>query len=364
MQALTGWTIGVTADRRADEQCQLLERAGASVLQAPVIRTLPLGPDSELRAALTSIVDRPPDIVVLTTGIGTRTLFEVADACSLPVLDVLRRGKAEVYVRGPKAYGAAQTAGLDVTWQASSATSVELVEHLERRGVADERIAVQLDGRSHPVLGDQLRGLGAEVVDVPVYRWTLPDDPVPVERLVEAVCERRIDAVTFTSSPTFSNLIDFAGERREQLVESLNNGVATVSVGPVCTATARASGVDRVVEPERPRLGAMLHALSTFAAEENARRTVEVDGLPITLHALTAVIDGHVIDLADRERGVLSGLLERPGAVVSKAKLVQLWPPDTDPHVAEVAVSRLRRRLDGQLRIRAVPQRGYALTRP
>src|SRR4029079_12827743 len=36
---LAGFTIGVTADRRADEQIQLLERKGATVLHGPTITT-------------------------------------------------------------------------------------------------------------------------------------------------------------------------------------------------------------------------------------------------------------------------------------------------------------------------------------
>ena len=39
---LTGFTIGVTACRRADEQIELLERKGATVLHGPA--TLPLKP--------------------------------------------------------------------------------------------------------------------------------------------------------------------------------------------------------------------------------------------------------------------------------------------------------------------------------
>ena len=42
MGPLAGYTIGVTADRRAEEQAQLLERRGARVLHGPTIRTLPL----------------------------------------------------------------------------------------------------------------------------------------------------------------------------------------------------------------------------------------------------------------------------------------------------------------------------------
>jgi uroporphyrinogen-III synthase len=206
VRALAGWTIGVTADRRADEQQELLRRAGAAVVRGPTIRTLLLGADRTIRLALDAIVERPPEIAVLTTGIGTRTLFEVADSLGMAdaVLEALS-GSA-VFARGPKASGAAQTAGLEVTWQAPTATSRELVDHLEHVGVYGRRIAVQLDGRARPVLGDELRGLGAEVVDVPVYRWTLPEQPDSARRLVDAVCAGRVDAVTFTSSPALWNM--------------------------------------------------------------------------------------------------------------------------------------------------------------
>ena len=54
------------------------------------------------------------------------------------------------------------------------------------------------------------RAIGADVVEVPVYRWTLPVDPLPGQRLVEAVAERRLDAVTFTSSPAVTNFLRVA----------------------------------------------------------------------------------------------------------------------------------------------------------
>jgi uroporphyrinogen-III synthase len=41
---LTGFTVGVTADRRWNEQAALFERRGATVLHGPTIRTLPLAP--------------------------------------------------------------------------------------------------------------------------------------------------------------------------------------------------------------------------------------------------------------------------------------------------------------------------------
>ncbi len=44
---LTGFTIGVTAARRAEEFTALLERRGAAVMHAPAIRIIPLVDDAE-----------------------------------------------------------------------------------------------------------------------------------------------------------------------------------------------------------------------------------------------------------------------------------------------------------------------------
>lgn len=41
---LSGFTVGITADRRWEEQAELLRRRGACVIHGPSIRTLPIGP--------------------------------------------------------------------------------------------------------------------------------------------------------------------------------------------------------------------------------------------------------------------------------------------------------------------------------
>ncbi|MEM9748301.1 MAG: uroporphyrinogen-III synthase, partial [Actinomycetota bacterium] len=77
---LAGFTIGVTADRRSDEQIKLLTSRGAACLHGPVIKTHPIGSEDDLVAATRVLVDAPPDIVVLTTGVGVRGWLEAAEA--------------------------------------------------------------------------------------------------------------------------------------------------------------------------------------------------------------------------------------------------------------------------------------------
>ena len=359
---LEGFAIGMTADRRAEEQGELLRRRGAKVVHGPSIRTIPLADDERLAAATASLLEAPPDVVVLLTGLGTRGWFAAAEG--LGVDDALRRSlsRARVIARGPKAAGAALGATLDVAWQAATETSEEVLDRLRAEGVRGLRIAVQRDGGATAVLRDALAALGAEVVDVPVYRWTTPDDPEPALRLVEAACDRRLDAITFTSSPAVENLLALAAEAGLDLAfrDALATSVRVACVGPVCAATAARAGLTDVVQPRRARLGAMVQAL--VRAFEHRTLTFPLGGVEVRLQGATAVVGERSVSLSPRERGVLEVLGQEPGRVVSKAELLRALWGDGDPHTVEVTVARLRRRLGPPGRaLRALPRRGYVL---
>ena len=364
---LHGWTVGVTADRRSAEQTRLLERHGARAMHGPLLRVVPHSGDEKLGAAVAALVARPPDVVVLTTGVGTRAWFEEADAAGRGEDLRAALAGAEVLARGAKASAAAATEGLETAWRAPGGTSEELVERLAGVGVRGRRIAVQLDGRADPVLGDAIRALGADVVDVPVYRWLSPEDPCPGERLVEAVAEGRLDAVTFTSAPAVWRLFELAADAgltarvRDRLAESV-----VVSVGPVCSRALREAGAEPTVEPARHRLGPMILALAAHAAATDDAAAVEVGGHRVVLHATTVVVGERVVELSARERGLLAALLERPGAVVDRDGLLRRggFAGDASGHAVEVAVTRLRRRLAGALEVASVPRRGYRLDPP
>jgi uroporphyrinogen-III synthase len=358
--ALAGWTVGITADRRWEEQAGLLERRGARVLHGPSIDTRPVELDEGLERAIDVVIADPPELVVLHTALGTRGWLAAADALGRgdQLLAVLQA--ATVYARGPKAVGAATTAGFDVEWSAPSETSGEIVAHLRALGVDGRRIAVQRDGAPVPFLADALVAAGAEVVDVPVYRWQPPADPTKAVRLAEAVVDHRVDAVTFTSRPALECFLELTAEV-DGVVAALNGPVAAVCVGPVCGAAARAAGIAEVVEPNRGRLGAMVQALA-HEAERRQQRLV-VDAVEVVLQGTLVVVGEHQVDLPTRERRLLSALAERPGAVVGKTELLRrAWTTPPDPHAVEVAVGRLRKRLATTgLRVEVVPRRGYRL---
>jgi uroporphyrinogen-III synthase len=111
------------------------------------------------------------------------------------------------------------------------------------------------------------------VVVVPIYRWALPVDVGPAEVLVDAVCDGGLDAVTFTTRQAAVHLVGIAEARgrRDDLLAALDGiRVVPVSVGPVCSEAMRSLGMTGLVEPERPRLVAMLDALADLAVARSS----------------------------------------------------------------------------------------------
>src|SRR3954454_7888610 len=113
LAALEGFAVGITADRRADEQADLLRRRGATVFHGPVIETRPLEPDEALRAATRAVLDDPPDFVIANTGIGVRGWFTAAETWGWDGHLAAVLADASVVARGPQAAGGLPALGAD-----------------------------------------------------------------------------------------------------------------------------------------------------------------------------------------------------------------------------------------------------------
>jgi uroporphyrinogen-III synthase len=257
---LAGYTIGITAARRREELGSALERRGATVVYGPAIQLIPLVDDTQLRAATERCLTAPLDYVIATTGIGFRGWLDAAETWGTAGALVGALDRALILARGPKARGAVRAAGLREAWSPESESSHEVVDHLlAHHQLAGRRIAVQLHGEPSPELVDPLWAAGADVIELPVYRWAPPADEQPLRRLIEAAARTEIDCVTFTSAPAAANFLrtaDAAGHGAA-LRAALQDAVLCVAVGPV-TAQPLVGADVPVVQPERHRLGALV----------------------------------------------------------------------------------------------------------
>ncbi|WP_159768027.1 uroporphyrinogen-III synthase [Streptomyces sp. HM190] len=358
---LAGFTVGVTAARRADELGALLQRRGASVLHAPALRIVPLSDDSELLAATKDLLAQAPDIVVATTAIGFRGWIEAADGWGLgeALLDCLRG--VEVLARGPKVKGAVRAAGLTEEWSPSSESMAEVLDRLLDHGVEGRRIAVQLHGEPLPGFVESLRAAGAEVVGVPVYRWLPPEDLTPVDRLLEATVGRGIDALTFTSAPAAASLLSRAEDRGllPDLLDALRHDVLPACVGPVTALPLQAHGID-TVQPERFRLGPLVQLLCQDLPTR--ARALPVAGHRVEIRGHAVLVDGALRPVPPAGMSLLRALARRPGWVVPRSELLKALPgAGRDEHAVETAMARLRTALGTPKLIQTVVKRGYRL---
>ena len=358
---LTGFAVVLTSDRRSDELVSAFARRGATVLQAPTLRITPLAEDTELVHATEDVINRPPDDVIVTTAIGFRGWMEGADAAGLAPQLAAVLGRSRLLARGPKARGAIRAAGLVEAWAASSETTAEVVDRLLVEGVAGRRVALQLHGSTDIALVSRLVDAGAEVQQVPVYRWGPSPDPVAVQRAIEATCLRAVDAVVFTSAPGSQAFLDAAraAGRLDDLVDALRADVVTAAVGSITAGPLTELGLD-VLIPDRFRLGALVRAVADHLSTSRVLVQQTAGGL-LELRGQAASLDGRPLALSPAPLAMLRAVARRPGQVVDRATLMASLPGATDLHAVEVAIARLRAGLGCGGVVETVVKRGYRL---
>jgi uroporphyrinogen-III synthase len=358
---LAGFTVGITAARRAEELATMLERRGAVVQQGAALRIVPVADDTELAEATRALLARPPDVTVATTGIGFRGWVEAADGWGIGEELLAALGSGKLIARGPKARGAIRATGLTDAWSPPSESSAEVLEYLLDSRVDGLRIAVQLHGEPLPDVVEALTVAGAEVVEVPVYRWMPPADIGPLDRLTDAVLAGSVDVLAFTSAPAAASLLARSAERgvREELVAALRGPVLALCVGPVTAAPLEAVDVP-TVQPQRSRLGAMVRRLE---AEMPARaRQLPVAGHWLELRGHAVLVDGTLRAVPPAGMALLRALARRPGRVVARADLLRALPGGSgDEHAVETAMARLRTALGQPKLVQTVVKRGYRL---
>lgn len=259
-EALAGRRIVLAVDRRADELAAALARHGAQVARAPALSMVPHVDDPELLARTRDLIAAPPQLLVVTTGVGLRGWFEAAAEAGLdgPLRTAL--ADARILARGPKARGALVQAGLRADWVADSETAAEIAAHLAGSDLAGTRAAVQHHGSGADGLDEVLAGLGAEVVSLTIYRWGPPRDPEAVRRSVRAAAAGEVDTVVFTAAPAAECWLRTAEEEGALpgiAARAASGALVLAAVGPVTAGPIHERSLPSLV-PERSRLGALV----------------------------------------------------------------------------------------------------------
>ncbi|HEY3866632.1 MAG TPA: uroporphyrinogen-III C-methyltransferase [Solirubrobacteraceae bacterium] len=253
---LRGRTVAVTRARaQASGLAWRLEDLGASVVQAPTIRTQPLsGPAPELARY---------DLVCFTSPNAVETLFARLEAAGgdLPASrrDARAFAGARLAAVGPGTARALAEHGLvpDIVPERFLAES--LVQALADVPVTRALVARAKEARD--VLPDALRARGAEV-DV-LFLYETVAEPLSPRALEQA---RGADYITFTSSSTVRFFLDASGDGDA----GLSPRTRIVSIGPVTSETLHEHGLTPHVEAEDHDVNGVVRAL---LADVAAQRT-------------------------------------------------------------------------------------------
>jgi uroporphyrinogen-III synthase len=129
-------------------------------------------------------------------------------------------------------------------------------------------VAVQEYGASNPDLLSGLEARGARVTRVPVYQWALPDDLGPLKAGIQAIVDRQVDAVLFTTATQVVHLLKVADSMgvRDAVRDGLK-GAVVASIGPTTSEELREQGIEPDFEPTHPKMGFLVREAAERAAE-------------------------------------------------------------------------------------------------
>jgi uroporphyrinogen-III synthase len=256
-------TVAILEARLGRQLVELVEKHGGRPFHAPALAEVPDVDRGTIARLVADIEARPPRVAIFQTGVGTRALFEATDALGLTGRLLALLAKITVAVRGPKPTAVLRARGVRMDLSARDPyTTAEVLESLAQTPLAGERVVVQRYGVTNVELEDVLKSRGAQVIEIPVYRWSLPENTRPMVDLMDALEARRIDAVAFTNAAQVYNLFDLAATLgRADAVRTGLNHTVVASVGPVSSHALRKFGVSVGLEASPPKLGPLMSAL-------------------------------------------------------------------------------------------------------
>jgi len=263
-----GMSVAAFESRMATEMARLIERYGGQPHVAPALREIPLSDNTAVLEFGKRLLAGHFEMVVLLTGVGTKTMIEILQT-SYP-LDFVKAALARttVLARGPKPVAALKELGLTPsitvpepnTWR-------DILQVLDERGsLIEVRIAIQEYGVSNPDLLAALQQRGAQVTQVPIYKWALPENIAPLREVLGAIIAGQIDALLITNAAQIDHVMQLLEQEgtTAQFKEACRKMVVA-SIGPTASERLRHYDLPIDFEPSHPKMGVLVKETSEQA---------------------------------------------------------------------------------------------------
>jgi uroporphyrinogen decarboxylase len=274
-----GLRVAAFESRRAAEMQRMIERYRGKALVSPSLREVPLEKNPQAIEFAHRLITGEIGVVIFLTGVGFRHLLAAIEkhVARQRYLDSLQ--DIITIARGPKPVAALREVGITPTHRVPPPnTWRELLTLIDQSvPVVNQSVALQEYGVTNRSLIAGLEARGAEVMNVPVYRWELPDDRGPLEQNARALAHQEIDVALFTSAHQVVNLLQVA--EQSGLADAVRAGLRRAvvgSIGPTTSETLNELELSVDFEPEHAKMG---HLVATAASRSHsllqtkARRT-------------------------------------------------------------------------------------------
>jgi uroporphyrinogen-III synthase len=260
---MKGKTVAILESRLGSQLGDLISRHGGRPLHAPALAEVPDMDEAFIARLIAELETQPAKAAIFQTGVGTRALFDATDKLGLTSKFKTMLAAMTIVARGPKPAGALRSRGVRIDLNADEPfTTEQVLGALADVTLKGERVMVQRYGARNEKLDRALEQLGARVTEIPTYRWALPADTAPLDKLIDALSRGEVAATVFTNAVQVHNLFTVAQRSgKDAALASHLNRTLVASIGPVCSAALREHGVDIGLEPHPPKLGALVAAL-------------------------------------------------------------------------------------------------------
>jgi uroporphyrinogen-III synthase len=247
---------------------ELIRRYGGEPITAPSMREVPLSENRVALELLPQLEAGMLDLLILMTGVGTRTLNAALLTQYSQERIVTALQKTQLVVRGPKPIAALKELGLTPaiavpepnTWRE---VLTKLDGAVEVRG---KRIAVQEYGIPNRELVAGLESRGATVTTIPIYRWALPENLDPLRGAIRKILNSEVDVALFTNGAQVDHLFRVAAEdKSDERLRGALRRLVIGSVGPVCTEVLGQFELNPDIEPAHPKMGSLIAEVAAGA---------------------------------------------------------------------------------------------------
>ncbi len=252
---LFGKRIVVTRSReQASVFSEMLIDRGATPIEIPSISVVPPSSWAEMDKAL--------DEIETYHGV----IFTSANAIRFFIQRLRERGKdirelkgVMICAVGPRTAEEIEQYGLKADLVPSEYKAEGVLAALGGEKVKGKRFLIPRAKVAREIIPDGLRKLGAEVTVAVAYENVKPAGDV--ERIKKLFEDRKIAAVTFTSSSTVNNFVEILGQKEYKTVLK---GAVIACIGPVTAKTADEYGIKTDIMPKDYTIPALVEAMVEY----------------------------------------------------------------------------------------------------